>query len=318
VPLACPLVALLLAAQPAAGGDPAAPVWELELAVPVAVLGGHTTYRIEGADATSSVASELAFDLGGFLGGVEARVAAPGTSEGSRLVFRLGVLHSLGGSTGTLEDSDWLDGAVEATEVGAAHPGLDIYSESDAELDALVVDARIGWEGWRAAGVLVSPVAGLLVQRFEYEVRDLHQVGYGPYAPLYTGAVPGSVLDYRVTYTVPYVGVRAARAAGPLSGWVELWGSPAADASDRDDHLLRGKLSTSEASGTAWQGSAAVRVALGARDFLEAQGSITRVSATGTQHQRFYAGPNAGLAISIDSEITSSRASFFMVYAHRL
>jgi outer membrane protease len=311
-------LAALAAAPRALAQEPAAREWQLELAVPVTALSGHTTYRIEGASPAGSVVSELGFSLAGLAAGLEAQLGTK-VGERSRLVFRLQAVASVGGSTGTLEDSDWLEGAPEIAEVGgAAHPGLDIYSRSVAELEAVIVDARVAWEGWRAAGFLVAPMAGLLYQRFAYDVRDAEQVGYGPYAPLYTGTIPGRVIDYRVSYHVPYAGARATTAGRRLTGSAELWVSPLALANDRDDHLKRWRLSTTVASGTAWQGSVAARLALGRRDFLEAHASLTQIGASGTQRQRFYAGPYAGRRLSIGSEITSSRTSLSLVYARRM
>jgi hypothetical protein len=309
-------LAALAGAPRALAQDPAPRAWELELAVPVATLSGHTTYRIEGADHASSVASELEFSLTGLALGIDAQLGTSRRGERSRFVFRLTALASIPGAAGTLEDSDWIGGAAELDEVGAGHPGLDIHSTSEAELDALIADARVAWEGWRPSRFLVTPIAGLLYQRFAYDVRDLEQTGYGPYAPGYTRSVPGKVLEYRVSYHVPYAGARITTAGRRLTASAEAWVSPFAIANDRDDHLLRWKLATTTAFGTAWQGSLAARFALGPRDFLEAQASFTRVSTSGTQHQSFYDG--TGRELNIGSEITSARASFSLLYARRM
>jgi hypothetical protein len=321
--LAAFTVLATLASAPSARAQELPPrAWQLELAVPLTVLSGHTTYRIEGSDLASSVASELEFSLGGVAAGLDAQLGTWMVGERSRVVFRLQALASIAGATGTLEDSDWLEGAVETAPppggVGAAHAGLDIYSRSKARLDTVIVDARVAWEGWRPSGLLVTPIAGLLYQRFAYEVRDAVQVGYGPYAPAYSGTFPGKVIDYRVSYHLPYAGARVTTSTRRLGGWAEVWVSPLAVANDRDDHLLRGKLSTTYATGVAWQGSLAGRLALGRRDSLEVHASLTQAVARGMQRQRFYAGPDAGRALSIGSEITSSRTSLSLVYARRM
>ncbi len=306
------------AAQPASSPPSSQDGWNWEVAVPVAAIGGHTKYRIADADAYSSIASELEFPLGGVLAGVQARLANRRDPGGRRVVFRLAGLTSLGTGSGTMKDSDWLSGQIEYQMYGTYHDGKDIYSESHADLSARVLEARVEWELDSGRNLILAPMAGVFYQRFEYDVRDANQYGYGPYTNDYTGYVPGKVLEYDVSYLAPYIGVRAALARGRLSATADLWFSPAASAEDRDDHLARAKLSTTDASGSAWQASFGGRLAFGERSGLEAQVSLVRFEASGTQHQSFYAGPYAGQSGTIPSTITSSRTTFLFVFVHRL
>ncbi len=295
--------------------------WSLEVALGAEMGGGDTTYRIEASDGVDSIASELEFPLSSVMLRVQGELAAPIVPEEGRFVLQGALLTSPRerAGSGTMKDSDWLSGPMEISLVGAPHDGKDIYSESDAQLDALVLDLRAAWEfrPARAPGMVLAPMLGLLYQRFDYSVRDAHQVGYGPYAATYSGFAPGQVLVYRVSYRAPYVGARAAIASGQLTATADLWFSPFASADDRDDHVLRSKLSETDASGSAWQVSLGARLALGAADLVQAQAATVRISATGTQHQRFYAGPLAGSYSDIDAKITSTRNSFLLSYVHR-
>lgn len=303
---------------PAVEPEPArAPGWSLELSVPVTLLLGHTTYRIEGSDGASTVASELEFPLESGALGLWLRLARGREPGRGGPVFELGGLLSIVDGNGKLKDSDWISGPAEISEVGAAHDGKDIYSTSSAGLAARVLEARAAWElDAPARGLTLAPFIGVLYQRFEYDVQDAVQVGYGPWAGQ-TAAVPGPVLDYRVSYLLPYLGGRAAWSRGSWSVGALAWFSPAAGAEDEDDHLLREKLSKTDASGSAWSATVTARFALGEHDALQAEGSLVRVEATGAQQQYFYGGQDAGLRLSIPSTITSSRASLSLAYTRR-
>ena len=314
---ACALAVALAATSTSAQEQPDA-AWEVELSVPLAALTGHTTYRIQAADQTGSVESELEFPLGGFVAGARGQLASRRDQDRRRVVFEATALLSFTGSEGTLKDSDWLSDSIDISTVGAAHPGKDIYSESNARLSALVLEGRAAWELEVSPGLSIAPLVGVLYQRFGYDVRDVVQVGYGPYAADFTGSAYGSVLDYEVRYRALYAGARGALVLGSGTLAAEAWYSPFAHAEDRDDHMLRSKLSTSDADGSAWQAGVSGRLALGPSDALQAQLSLVRFTTTGTQLQRFYAGADAGLSGTIDTTITSSRTTVVLVYSHRI
>jgi outer membrane protease len=296
------------------------PGWTVELSPRLAYLRGHTTYRIEASDGASSVASELEFPIETGAIGLHARFAPardPGRGGPS---FEIGGALSIGEATGTMKDSDWLSGAAETAEVGAPHDGRDIYSESKSDVRARMLEARAAWElDAIAPGVVLAPMVGVLYERFEFDVHDGRQWGYGPWnTPEYTGSFAGRALRYEVRYLAPYLGGRAGLERGAFRASAELWWSPVADADDEDDHLLRGKLSTTEARGSAWSAAARAGLRVGGRDTIQAQASVVDVRAEGTQRQRFYAGPDAGLQLRIPSTLTSARTTFLVSYTHAL
>jgi hypothetical protein len=334
---ALPVLALAAALAPAAPalaapaqGTASEDAWRFELSVPVSYAYGHTTYRIEASDFANSVASELAFPIRTGLVGARARLA------GARQVRRGGPAFEVSGQlavrsqdTAKMKDSDWLDGPD--LDPGGVPGGLDIYSESNAKLDARVLEGRFAWEmDGSSPGVLFAPMLGVLYQRFDYAVSDATQVGYGNFArnPIFLG---GPVLEYDVTYVLPYLGARAEIARGTFTGTAEAWFSPFAQADDLDDHLRRGKTARTDASGTALSATVAARFALGARSSVRAEASLVRISTSGTQDQHWYSNDPPGTSDSqcsldpdcvpagteirgIPTEITSLRATFGLAY----
>jgi hypothetical protein len=331
---ALPVLALAAALAPAApaiaqGTTPEA-AWRFELSVPVSYAYGHTTYRIEASDTVNSVASELEFPIRTGLVGVRARLAGARQARRGGPSFEVsGLLSVRSQETAKMKDSDWLDGPD--FDPGGVPGGLDIYSESNAELDAYVIEGRFAWEvDTSSPGVIVAPMLGAVYQRLDYAVSDATQVGYGNFqrAPVFIG---GPVLEYGVTYVLPYLGGRAEIARGAFTGTAEAWFSPFAQADDLDDHLRRGKTARTDASGTALSAALAARFALGARSSLRVEASLVRISTSGTQDQHWYSNDPPGTSDSqcsldpncvpagteirgIPTEITSLRATFGLAY----
>jgi len=147
----------------------------------------------------------------------------------------------------------------------------------------------------------------------------VNQVGYGPWnTPSYTGSVPGKGLTYEVSWMAPYVGGRGELAFGPVTTALDAWFSPIATGKDEDDHLLRSKRSTTDASGLAWQVRGEGRYALGYRDALSVHAGVIGFSAKGTQTQTFYAGPDQGQTGTIGAKLDSLRWSVGLAWTHRL
>lgn len=291
--------------------------FELEVSARAAYLGGDTSYEISATDGSSSIRSRLEFPIQGAAAGLHASAAK--ASGRGWWVLELTGLHTLGesaGAIGTMRDSDWIDGPAETSEVGSRHDGLDVFSTSRASLTALVLDLRAARELSLTPSLRIAPLAGVLYQRFAYTVRDLTQVGYGPWYPA-TASVPGEVATYEVSYVVVYAGARGAVSAGPVTAALDVWLSPFAFAHDADDHLLRSKRSSTDATGLAAQARSEVRLALGGRDALGLEGSVVVISTSGTQTQRFYAGPNQGQGAQIGADVDSVRWTAGVLYTHR-
>jgi len=194
-----------------------------------------------------------------------------------RILLSAGLKKNLSQAAGTMEDSDWGIWYMEPLRdqdgqlVQPYHPlrddSLDIYSESDAELDALIWDIKVGYRfvnkpRWSLTGSL-----GFIRQQFNYDVCDLVQ-RYPSFSYYYgydlgQDIVNGKVLTYDITYTIPYC---MGELEGKLTNRIKISGtlgfSPGFSpfpfhvwASDRDHHLYgitgNGSVSKTDSTGDA-------------------------------------------------------------------
>ncbi len=312
-------VAASVAAAPAARAQEVPPrTWELDLTVPLGGFGGHTTYRTDFSDPTGAGTSQLEFPLDAPAVGVRARATIRREGRPDRFAFQVAFLSSFASGKGTLKDSDWISDSIDVQMVGSAHPGLDIYSESDTSLDAKIFEGRAVWELSVAPGLGISPMIGVQWQRFQLTASNVRQIGYGPYAAQFTGNVPGPGIDYQVAYLAPYAGAEAKYERGAFALAADLWVSPFASAEDRDDHLLRGRLATTSATGAAWQASLGARFSFAGSDAVQLEGSYVGYSVSGSQHVTMYAGPDAGQGGYVHAKLTSGRATVLVAYTHHM
>ena len=296
------------------------------LGIAFGYMRGMTLYHISFYDAAGSGGeSELEFPLNTFLFGIEGSYHGGKTDDGNSLRIDYRLITNLGGGTGAMKDSDWLTSDQDILLVGAAHPGLDIYSESDAELMAWIVDLRMSYDAWADEQWSMGPLAGILYEKFSYDVRNVNQVGYGPYAPNWTGSVTGKVLSYDVSYVVPFVGLRASLwTSEQFEAQIDLGYSPAVSAEDKDDHILRHKLSKGITNGSARIVSLYGQWDLPVGDRIHVRGQYLKIHTTGSQTQRWYADETtptgtipAGTTITgINDRIDSQQSSLLFVYQH--
>ncbi|MEK7449004.1 MAG: hypothetical protein AAB019_05910 [Planctomycetota bacterium] len=111
-------------------------------------IKGDTTYHIT----FPGGASELEFPLNSSLTGIKVELISkvPDKDKQPRNRFSVSWLTNSSQNTGDMKDFDWIDDDVAFfTESGLSggynQPGLDIYSESDAELTALIFDLQYGY-----------------------------------------------------------------------------------------------------------------------------------------------------------------------------
>jgi len=308
---------LLVAAAPPAAAD-----LRFDTRVGVAALRGDATYAIGGAYAgpigtgtANDPLSELVFPLDATLATLEVTVEAP--LRRGRLVLDGRFSRTVTEGTGTLRDRDWT--RRDRPEL------VTILSESEASLDAAIVDLRARWRllevGGDALGLQreqgrgwVSVGAGYLWQRLSFEARDVQQLGLRPGD---AGSVAGRVADYEALYRIPYAELAAGVGLGTPAGVAlslegRVGASPLARADDVDDHLLRAKRSEGDCSGTAVLAGVRARLGTG-RFFVDGGVSAMTLDATGVQRQSRYEetdeGP-AGFLAEIGQRITSSQTRF--------
>lgn len=273
-------------------------------------LRGSTLYHISYYEGPSGIESELEFPLRTPMMGLAVEFTSANYRYEREWKLQAKVLRNINDGSGFMKDSDWATDDVDIAEVGAPHPGLDIYSESDADLTAQTVELSFVYNIFRQQRVKVGPVVKYLYQKFEYDVFNTDQVGYGPYSA-FTGYIPGPTLEYEVTYSMLAVGVNVEYPPfTPLRTHLQLAYAPMVSARDRDDHLLRYKLSEGSATGTAFLASLGLVWDIRDDIMLTAEGEYKRIRTTGTQDQSFYAGPFAGTSFSVDDRIDSDQLFF--------
>jgi outer membrane protease len=280
-------------------------------------MTGMTLYHISSYDITGSgIESELEFPLNTFLLSLEGSYRGAERAAEGRVQFDYRLSMNLGGGSGKMKDSDWLTDDIDIFLVGSPNPGLDIYSESDADLKAMIIDLRLSYDTWAAEQWAVGPLVGLRYEKFSYDVSNVSQVGYGPYAAGYTGSMSGLVLTYEVSYTVPLVGIRTTlHTTDAFEAQLDLGYSPWVSAKDKDDHLLRYKLSEASTSGSAFLAALTGQWETSGRNFIQCRGEYFKIETTGTQNQRFYAGPYAGDTFSgINDRIDSEQFTVSLVF----
>jgi outer membrane protease len=218
-----------------------------------------------------------------------------------------------------MKDSDWIDNDSEFFGIPVPeNPGKDIYSESKIDLRADIFDVNLVYNFWPVKFFGIGPLAGYKYQRFKYKVSDTNQVGFGAYAVDFTAYVPGRTLDYKVKYNIPYFGLSSDLMFGDKIR-INLKGaySPWASAKDRDDHLLRFKLSKGDTDGHAYIGNVNGNWNFLPHWILTVGGEYMKIHTTGTQHQLFYDGPDAGLTFDVDDKITSKQWFYSVMVTYR-
>ena len=250
---------------------------DLDLTFGLGMLSGDTTYQIGGNfSAPGALAvtvhfpiSELEFPLDIFLLSVRA-----GLVFDDRVRACLEIKKSFSQGDGKMKDSDWGSWWLynyPDVYAWARQDSLDVYSESDAELDVLIWDVNLRCDFIKKPKWTVSGGIGYKRQNFNYYTSDVDQwyPSYTEYAtdieneptidPNDKAAASGhvyaygKVLSYEVTYTIPYIEIAAAYHVNQnfnIEGSVGF--SPLAGADDVDVHILRAKVSEGDCNGDAF------------------------------------------------------------------
>lgn len=257
-------------------------------------IKGDSTYHIS----FSGGESELKFPLNTALLGLKLNLSMKDRAFSNREKISLSVswykdIHH----SGKMEDSDWI--------YEDNHSGKDIYSESSTKINLDIVDINYVWNLLSRKNISLGPAIGYKYHRYSYEVFDTDQVGYGEYSEDYTGYVSGPTLVYSVRHKFFYFGLNS-RLSLTRSFLLDIQGgySPWARSKDRDDHILRYKLSEASCRGDAYFFKARGLWDIASDLYFDFGAQYTKINTKGTQHQLFYAG--SGEPVDVDDKITSS------------
>jgi hypothetical protein len=256
---------------------------------------GYTKYHINftefypeiGTDVKGD--SELEFPLDVFLVGGTLRLEGQ-LESGEPWGVELGASKNLNHPRGQMKDSDWI--AVPQYHVNSKFS----YTESDAQLDALLVHVEAHLGIVRRTDLGVDLVGGYEYQDFSFEILGIQGwQGFDISNRILIDTLQGvNVLDYDVKYHIPYGGLHARFQFSPRVGLgTKAVISPRAGASDHDDHLLRFFTADGDCSGWAWKTAADLRWILsgdsGRSGWALGLGfGYTGISIKGTQDQVYY------------------------------
>jgi outer membrane protease len=233
----------------------------VSLSVGTGYLTGETQYQIGGrvieAGGTTELhfpLSELKFPLDAFM--VKGTVTVDFAERWSLMAS---AATNITEDTGKMEDSDW--------GIWSSPHTLDIFSESDTEMDALLLEGKVTYMFYQGyygqdntavtsnSDVLFSFFAGLgyKYQRFDFDVSDLDQwYPSVPSAPHDTAS--GLVLTYEAEYQIPYLELSMEMSiAEKFLLEVDAAYAPFVDFQDEDHHLLRDKVNIADHN---WDGDA--------------------------------------------------------------
>jgi hypothetical protein len=257
-------------------------------------LRGHTTYRIGGTVDTASGSydyhfpiSELEFPLDVYMFSVTGAV-----QFAEKWRVSAGVKSNITEDAGEMKDSDWGYYFLRG-DAWAEKDTLDIYSKSDAELNAFIWDINLGYNFYEKSNWSFIAGLGYIRQKFDYEIRDLDQ--WYPSDSYYFGVdsphdyVSGKVLEYEVTYSIPYVEIGAQlNVKDKFSVEASLGYSPIISVDDEDQHLLRSKVNKGDCDGAAILVSLEGRYDFLNNWFLTLQFDYTKIDADGESKAYFY------------------------------
>lgn len=263
---------------------------ELYLGAHYGYLGGHTLYQIS----FDGGKSELEFPLESWsvLG---VRFAA--NFPKSKLLFENTGYISTNDESGDMYDSDW-----------GADDVLTSDTVSDAYLKLLIWDTSLGYTFWNNLyadygynewNVAFTALGGYRHEYFKYMIYNL----YNTSRTICTNT--GPVLKYRVTYNIPYLGLKI-NLAKPQADWgigTRFCFSPFVRAKDFDDHLLRDKRTFGECRG--WAAMVGANLFYHLNDSWTLQGGVdyANIRTAGEQTQEWYGDDPAGAGDETGSSV---------------
>jgi len=194
--------------------------------------------------------------------------------------------------SGKMEDSDW--GIWEGSEVTA----LDIYSESDTEIDMLGLEGKLSYRFYQGnyaenslssdgenPAISFSYTVGLgyKYQKFDFDLYDVNQ--WYPSAPnLAHDYVAGRVLSYEAEYHIPYIELGMNMSVVKTFEFdLTVAYAPYVDFKDKDQHLLRNMESVADHhwDGDAFMGSLNMLYNFSRRWSLKAEFEVLKISSEG-------------------------------------
>lgn len=275
---------------------------KLDLTLGHGMLSGDTTYQIGGTVDTPSGSSEIHFPLSELEFPLDVYMLSVGGSLEFAEKWKLSanVKKNINSDAGKMKDSDW---GIFFDDPDS----LDIYSESDADLEALITDINLRYRFYKKSNWSFIAGLGYLRQNFDYEISNLDQ--WYPSLNDYYGYdighdyVSGKVLEYEVTYNIPYMEIGTQfKIKDKFRLEASLGYSPLVNVTDEDNHILRSKISEGDCDGDAILLSLEGRYDFLTHWFLTLQLDYMMIETDGKQKQYTYGEWTATIDQEIESE----------------
>ncbi len=265
---ACLLIIMLLWVCPAYGLE-----WSASHSLGLEQLRGDTSYEVEGRlyhTHGPSFESELEFPLDCYLFSAEGELKL-----GDKFSAVLTIKTNLSNDPGKTADTDRI----------STSPGIDIYSESDTELEAWLGEGKLRYKIYEIESPSKPKIsafvgAGLLFQDFAFDVSNtLETYPASGDPPIY---VAGPTLEYDLSYIIPLVELAGRfQFNNKTSLDISMGYSPYALAEDKDKHLLKDTVSESYCEGWALQVSCEGRYNFYRNWFATGQVEILSIKTSG-------------------------------------
>ncbi len=232
--------------------------YKVNLTLGIDKPSGDTTYQIGGTiDITGLGSQKLHFPISQLEFPLDVYMVSVGGSIefAEKWKVNVNVKKSITSNAGKMKDSDWGAYWLEGYP-WAEQNTLDIYSESDADLDALMMNINLRYRFYEMSNWSFTAGLGYISENFGYEVSNLDQ--WYPSSADYFGDdaehdyVSGKVLTYKARYSIPYMEIATGlNIKDKFRVEASLGYSPMVNVTDEDNHILRNKISKGDCHGDA-------------------------------------------------------------------
>lgn len=287
----------------------------------VGKLGGYTRYQIGGNVHTPSGKTNVHFPISQLEFPLSVPMASLGVSTESTGPWKFGacIKKNMARSAGEAKDSDWGVYYLEGYP-WSEQSTLDIYSESDAKLNAIIVDIDLRYRWYKISNWSLYAGIRYTYENFDYELRDLDQ--WYPSSECYFGEdaghiyAKGKVGTYYVIYNIPYLEITTNFTIDHTFN-IEggLGYSPRAHVADEDHHILRDLVYEGDYYGDAVMYFIDAKYNLTEKWFLSIHYRKTAVDADGESKAYYYGFIyDHTIEQTIESEQTYTRVSIGYIF----
>ncbi len=154
--------------------------------------------------------------------------------------------------SGYMKDYDYLIESQFSTK--PEHDGVDLYSESELDSKALIMDLQARVFPLRTRFFSAGLTAGYRQEEYDYRAYNTRQTGYGPWQNQ-TAEVSGPTSFYSINYDIFSLGLALKSTLDNITLAFEASALPWVGVNDEDEHLKRNRVLYSETTGSGYQTS---------------------------------------------------------------